>query len=176
LDKPPHRDPSLAPSPRSAWPYAIAAGVFALDRATKIIVERSVSLADEIKIIPGLFTIVHSENRGVAFGVFNDSESQWRTGLLIALSIAAVFGVSIALWRSRQMERLVCWAFALVLGGAAGNLFDRVISGRVTDFLLFYIGSYQWPSFNVADSAIVVGCGLLLLDQLRPKRKAAHVS
>jgi signal peptidase II len=74
------------------------------------------------------------------------------------------------------MPANLCWAFALVLGGAAGNLFDRAVSGRVTDFLLFYIGSYQWPSFNVADSAIVVGCGLLLLDQLRPKRRTAHVS
>jgi signal peptidase II len=156
--------------------FVLATGVFALDRATKLMVERSVSFYDDIKVIPGLFDIVHSENRGVAFGVFNDSDYQWRTVLLVALSIAAVIWVSVMLWRSRHLEALPSWAFALVLGGAAGNLFDRAISGRVTDFLLFYIGPYQWPSFNVADSAIVIGCGLLLLDQLRPKRRTAHVS
>ena len=63
----------------------------------------------------------------------------------------------------------------MILGGAAGNLFDRIAWGRVTDFLLFYMGRYQWPAFNVADSAIVIGSGLLLLDLLRPKRQAANV-
>jgi signal peptidase II len=147
-----------------------------LDRATKVLVERRVSFADDIKVIPGLFDIVHSENRGVAFGVFNDSQSEWRTFTLIALSIAAVIWISATLWRSRNLDRLLCWAFALILGGAAGNLFDRAVSGRVTDFLMFDIGDHQWPSFNIADSAIVTGCGLLLLDQLRPKRRTAHVS
>ena len=164
------------PADSRAKSFALAAGVFALDRATKLIVERRVTFSDDIKVIPGLFDIVHSENRGVAFGVFNDSDFQFRTILLVALSIAAVVWVSVMLWRSRHLDNLLSWAFALVLGGAAGNLFDRAISGRVTDFLLFYIGSYQWPSFNVADSAIVIGCGLLLLDQLRPKRRTAHVS
>jgi signal peptidase II len=164
------------PADSRAKSFALAAAVFALDRATKLIVERSVSFSDDIKIIPGLFDIVHSENRGVAFGVFNDSDSQFRTILLVVFSIVAVVWVSVMLWRSRHLESLPSWAFALVLGGAAGNLFDRAISGRVTDFLLFYIGAYQWPSFNVADSAIVIGCALLLLDQLRPKRRTAHVS
>ena len=149
--------------------FALAVGVLGLDRLTKWLVERDVSLSADYKIIPGLFDIVHSENRGVAFGVFNDSESQWRTLLLIALSIAAVIWVSVMLWRAKQPDRLLCLAFALVLGGAAGNLFDRLVSGRVTDFLLFYIGEYQWPSFNVADSAIVIGCILLIVDQRRVK-------
>jgi signal peptidase II len=149
--------------------FALAMGVLGLDRLTKWLVERDVSFSADYKIIPGLFDIVHSENRGVAFGVFNDSESQWRTLLLIALSIAAVIWVSVMLWRAKQPDRLLCLAFALVLGGAAGNLFDRLVSGRVTDFLLFYIGEYQWPSFNVADSAIVIGCILLIVDQRRVK-------
>src|SRR5215475_4345254 len=144
--------------------YGLAALVFAIDRFTKWLVETRVSAMDAIHVIPGFFDIVHSENRGVAFGVFNDSDSEWRTTALVLLSVIAVVWVGIVLWRSRHLERLLCWAFALVLGGAAGNLVDRAISGRVTDFLLFYIGSYQWPSFNVADSAIVIGCGLLLLD------------
>ena len=155
-------------------PFALAAGVFALDRVSKWLVERDVSLTADYKIIPGLFDIVHWENRGVAFGVFNDSESQWRTLLLILLSIAAVIWVSVMLWRAKRLSGLLGWALALVLGGAAGNLFDRAVSGRVTDFLLFYIGEHQWPSFNVADSAMVVGCGLLIIDQSRSKHNKAH--
>jgi signal peptidase II len=71
------------------------------------------------------------------------------------------------LWRAKRLDALLCWAFGLILAGAVGNLFDRVVSGRVTDFLLFYIGRHQWPAFNVADSAIVIGCGLLIVDQWR---------
>src|ERR1700683_2501138 len=122
---------------------ALAVGGLGLDRVTKLLVERHVSFSASYRIVPGLFDIVHWENRGMAFGVFDDSESQWRTLLLIALSIAAVIWVSVILWRSRHMDRLVSWAFALVLGGAGGNLFDRAVSGRVTDFLLFYIGDHQ---------------------------------
>src|SRR5579862_5531824 len=134
---------------------SLAVAVFVWDRLSKWLVERNVSFTDDFKVIPGLFDIVRSENRGVAFGVFNDSDSQWRTILLIALSIAAVIGVSVMLWRATRLNTLLCWAFALVLGGAAGNLFDRIVSGRVTDFLLFYIGDHQWPTFNIADSAVV---------------------
>jgi signal peptidase II len=156
--------------------FALAAGVFGLDRVTKWLVERYVSFTDDTKIIPGLFDIVHSENRGVAFGVFNDSESPWRTTLLVALSVAAVIAVSAMLWRAKRLDGLLCWAFGLVLGGAAGNLFDRMLFGRVTDFLLFYIGDHQWPTFNVADSAVVIGCGLLIVEQFRGKHGNANVS
>ena len=156
--------------------FSVAAGIVALDRITKWMIERHVSFADDIKVIPGLFDIVHSENRGVAFGMFNESGSQWITGLIVALSAAAVIGMSLALARGRGVGQLTAWAYALILGGAAGNLYDRAVAGRVTDFLLFYVGEHQWPSFNVADSAIVVGCGLLLVDQLRPRRTTAHVS
>jgi signal peptidase II len=156
--------------------FALSAGVFVVDRITKWLVERYVSVADDIKVIPGLFDIVHSENRGVAFGVFNDSESPWRTTLLIVLSMVAVIAVSAMLWRAKRLDGLQCWAFALVLGGAAGNLFDRMIYGRVTDFLLFYIGDHQWPAFNAADSSLVAGCGLLILEQFRGKHGNANVS
>jgi signal peptidase II len=83
--------------------------------------------------------------------------------------------LSALLWSPRRLDRRSLWGFSLILGGAAGNVFDRIAWGRVTDFLLVYIGRYQWPTFNVADSAIVIGCGLLLLDLLRPKRQAANV-
>ena len=156
--------------------YGLAALVFAIDRLTKWIIETRVSFTDTYKVIPGFFDIVNSQNRGVAFGILNDSTSEWRTTLLVVASIAAVIVVSVVLWNAQRLDRLFLWGLALILGGAAGNVFDRMVWGRVTDFLLFYIGEYQWPAFNVADSAIVVGSGLLLIDQFLPKRHAAGVS
>jgi signal peptidase II len=134
-----------------------------------------VSAFDTIRVIPGFFDIVHSENRGVAFGMFSDSTSPWRTTALIMASVAAVVVVSVMLWRANQLDRRSLWGLSCILGGAAGNVFDRIVWGRVTDFLDFYIGSYHWHTFNVADSAVVVGSGLLLLDLLRTKRQAQHV-
>ncbi len=156
--------------------YGLAGLVFALDRLTKRIVEQKMGFFDTHKVIPGFFDIIRSENRGVAFGIFNDSTSEWRTTLLIVAALAAVGMVSVMLWKAHTMDRFSVWGFSLILGGAAGNLFDRIVAGHVTDFLLLYVGSFQWPTFNVADSAIVVGSGLLLMDVLRSKRQATHVS
>ncbi len=155
--------------------YGAAAAVFALDRVTKWIIDTRVSFLDTYRVIPGFFDIVRSQNRGVAFGIFNESTSEWRTTLLVIASLAAIVVVSVMLWKAQRMDRLSLWGLALILGGAAGNVFDRIVWGRVTDFLLFYIRDYQWPAFNMADSAIVVGSGLLILDLMRSKR-TAHVS
>jgi signal peptidase II len=155
--------------------YGVSAAVFALDRLTKWIVDTHVSFLDTYRVIPGFFDIVRSQNRGVAFGIFNDSTSEWRTLLLVVASIAAVVVVSVMLWKARKLDRLTLSGLALILGGAAGNVFDRIVWGRVTDFLLFYIRDYQWPAFNMADSAIVIGSGLLMVDLLRSKRQAANV-
>jgi signal peptidase II len=154
--------------------YGLAAVVMILDRLTKWIIETRVGFFDTYKVIPGFFDIVHSQNRGVAFGLFNDSTSEWRTALLIAFSVAAVLAVAAMLWRPEKLDRASFWGFTLILGGAAGNVFDRIVFGRVTDFLELYIGEYHWPTFNLADSAIVIGSALLLLELLRPKREAAR--
>ena len=156
--------------------YGTAAAVFVLDRLTKMAVEARLSFFDEKSVIPGFFKIVRSQNRGVAFGFFDESTSAWRTTLLIVAALGAVALLIGMLWNSRRLDRWSVWGFALILGGAAGNLYDRIAAGHVTDSLLVYIGQYQWPTFNVADSAIVVGSGLLLLDMLRSKRQATHVS
>jgi signal peptidase II len=155
--------------------YGAAALVLALDRLSKWFIETTVSFLEPRRVIPGFFDIVRSENRGVAFGFFNDSTSEWRTLILVLLSVAAVIGVTVLLWRPERLDRLSRWGCALILGGAAGNVLDRILYGRVTDFLLFYIGDYQWPAFNVADSAIVVGSILLALGLLRPRPQAANV-
>jgi len=154
--------------------YGLAAGIFVLDRVTKWIIETHVSFLDTYKIIPGFFDIVHSQNRGVAFGLLHDSTSPWRTVVLIGFSLAALVLIAGMLWKADRLDRRSMWGLSLILGGAAGNVFDRIMWGRVTDFLEFYIGTLHWPTFNVADSAIVVGSGLLLLDLLKPKREAAR--
>ena len=155
--------------------YTAAVVVFALDRFTKWLVETRVSFVDTYRVIPGFFDIVHSQNRGVAFSLFNDSVSEWRTPLLLLFALAALVVVAVILWNAQRLDRLSLAGFSLILGGAAGNVFDRALWGRVTDFLEFYIGDYHWPTFNIADSAIVIGSGLLLLELLRPKRQAANV-
>jgi len=156
--------------------YSAAAAVFALDMATKRFIDRHVSDFATYTVIPGFFDIIRSENRGVAFGIFNNSTSEWRTTLLVLASLAAVILVGALLWRPERLDRLSIAGFALIMGGAAGNVFDRIVWGHVTDFLLFYIGSYQWPAFNAADSAIVIGSGLLLTHLVRARRQAANVS
>ena len=156
--------------------YLTAAVVFALDRVSKWLIESNVGAMDTHRIIPGFFDIVHSENRGVAFGILNDSTSEWRTVMLVALSLAAVVFVAAILWNAQRLEKLSRWGLALILGGAAGNVFDRAIWGSVTDFLEVYYREYHWPTFNVADSAIVIGSGLLLMDLLRSKQQAPNVS
>ncbi len=155
--------------------YTAAAAVFALDRFTKWLIETRVSFVDTYRVIPGFFDIVHSQNRGVAFSLFNDSASEWRTPLLLLFASAAVVVVAAILWNAERLDRFSLAGFSLILGGAAGNVFDRAMWGQVTDFLEFYVGDYHWPTFNIADSAIVIGSGLLLLELLRPKRQAANV-
>ena len=147
--------------------YSIAAAVFALDRVTKSAIESRVSFLDTYNVIPGFFDIVHSQNRGIAFGLFNDGTSQWRTLLLVVFSLAAVGIVATMLWNAGRLERLSWFGLSLILGGAGGNVFDRIVWGRVTDFLEFYVSTFYWPAFNIADSAICLGIGLMALEMLR---------
>ena len=153
--------------------YGLAAIVFALDRITKRIIEARVSVLDSHPVIPGFFDIVHARNRGAAFSMFADSTSPWRPFFLIGLSLAALVLVAGILRNAARLGRPTAYGLSLILGGALGNVFDRIVSGAVTDFLDFYIGSLHWPAFNVADSAIVTGSGLLLISLLRPKRQTA---
>jgi signal peptidase II len=149
--------------------FLIALAVIALDRVTKMMIARRLSLHDSITVIPGFFRIIHAENPGAAFGIFADSPSQWKVGLLIVFSIIALLIVSVLLWKNSHTMTSTGVGLSLILGGAIGNLWDRLVSRHVVDFLLFYIGSHQWPAFNVADSAIVVGACLLVFEILFTK-------
>jgi len=146
--------------------FVIAFLVVLLDRATKWAVAKQISLHDGIQIIPGFFRITHVENRGAAFGLFADSPAQWKIAMLVLFSIVALVVVTALLWRNSHAMTTTGIGLALILGGAVGNLWDRLLNGRVVDFLLFYVGQYQWPAFNVADSAIVCGAGLLVIEIL----------
>jgi len=145
----------------------IAIAVVVLDRVTKWAIVQTITLDDAINIIPGLFRLTHLENTGAAFSLFADSTSPFRTMLLIAFSLGALAVVSFLLWKERTIFNAGTLALSLILGGAVGNLWDRLTDGKVTDFLDFYIGIHHWPPFNIADSAIVVGALLLLMRMLR---------
>ena len=144
--------------------FLIALFVVALDRVTKWAIAHRLSLHDSIPVIPGFFRIIHAENPGAAFGIFADSPSPWKVALLIVFSIIALLIVSLLLWKNSHRLTSTGIGLALILGGAIGNLWDRLVSRHVVDFLLFYVGQYQWPAFNVADSAIVVGAALLVFE------------
>ncbi len=160
-------------------PFAIAAVVFALDRATKILVKTHLSAFDTWRVIPGFFNIVHTENAGVAFGLFADSSNPYRGPILIALSAAVLALIAAALLRPPKPREIRNWlarvALALVLGGALGNLYDRAVHGTVTDFVEVYADAHYFPAFNLADSCITIGAALLIVDMLRGGEKQRTV-
>lgn len=152
--------------------FLLALVIVLLDRWTKRLVAARIAMYTHIQIIPGFFRITHTENTGAAFSLFADSPSHWKTALLIGFSFVAMVIVSVLLWRQSQALNITGIALSLILGGAVGNLWDRVASGRVVDFLLLYVKQYQWPVFNLADSAIVVGASLLVIEILFHKAPA----
>jgi signal peptidase II len=154
----------------------IALIVVLLDRWTKDLAAKRIALYAHIQIIPGFFRLTHTENTGAAFSLFADSITPWKTGMLIAFSGIALVVVSVLLWRNHHAQRLTGIGLSLIMGGAMGNLWDRLARGRVVDFLLFYVKHYQWPVFNLADSAIVVGAGLLVLEILFHKSSGREES
>ena len=156
-------------------PFLIAAAVFFLDRITKNFIKAHLSLSDSIRVIPGFFNIIHTENPGVAFGLFADSTSPFRAVILIGLSAAVLVLITTVLVRLPKPGARGSWilplALAFVLGGAFGNLFDRTVHGTVTDFVEVYADNHYFPAFNVADSCITIGAGLLIIDMLRGREK-----
>jgi signal peptidase II len=151
----------------------IAASIIVLDRVTKLWIVGHIRPGSAIVVIPSVFRLTHVLNTGAAFSMFESSGSPLLVrNLLIAFSIAAVVVVLVLIWRMGRAVTFTALALALILGGAVGNLYDRVRYHFVVDFLEVHIIHYHWPDFNVADSAIVVGACLLLLEMLRPQRSA----
>ncbi|MDQ6678976.1 MAG: signal peptidase II [Acidobacteriota bacterium] len=162
--------------PRRLSVFLIAIAVFALDRWSKWLVETRFGPFDTKTVIPGLLNIVSSQNPGVAFGLFSESASKGRTALLVIFSVSAVLILGALLWRvdrpgsrgASRIDTLTAYGLACIFGGALGNVFDRVRYGTVTDFLDFYIGQTHWYTFNLADTAICTGAGLLFLAMWKP--------
>ncbi|HKD08662.1 MAG TPA: signal peptidase II [Bryobacteraceae bacterium] len=156
---------------RRLYAFLTAVGVFAADRWTKWLVENHFGPWDTRTVIPGFFNLVRSENPGVAFGIFAENASSQRTFMLVALSIVAILILTTMLWKIDRQDSLTATGLSLIFGGAIGNVYDRIRSGAVTDFLDFYTGSHHWYTFNLADSAICIGAGLLILSMLLSSRK-----
>ncbi len=141
---------------------AIAVLILAADQLTKKMVQASIPPQAVIPVVPHFFNLTHTQNSGAAFGLFSGSSSPWKTTLLILVSGALLVTVIGIVWRSRmQWESAV--GLSLILGGASSNLLDRILRGQVVDFLDFYFRGYHWFTFNLADSAIVMGAGFLIL-------------
>jgi signal peptidase II len=154
-------------------PLLISLAILLADRCSKIGIQRSMTSLDSVSIVPGWLRIIHTENPGAAFGILAEGNHWLRVGILIGVSVLVLAFVISALWgkKSTFTSPLARIALALVLGGAAGNLYDRVFIGTVTDFIEVYHGSWSFPAFNVADSAITVGAILLIFELMIPRHK-----
>ena len=148
---------------------ALAALVILIDQATKALVERAFDFGD-VKPVTGFFNLVLTYNKGAAFS-FLASASGWQAHFLTGIGIAASAFILYLLARHGH-QRLFSFALALILGGAIGNVIDRLTYGHVIDFLDFHAAGWHWPAFNIADSAIVGGAMLLILDELLRVRRA----
>ena len=152
------------------YPYlCLALAVLVGDQITKWQVEAHLMGAAPREVIPGLLNFVYVRNTGVAFGLFPANGELWATLALTVLGLGALAIVAVYFRRTPATERLLLTSLGLILGGAVGNLADRVLQGGVTDFIDFYFGSYHWHTFNVADSAITIGIGLMLFDVFRSR-------
>ena len=162
----------MSPAPRSAWYWLsfLALVILAADQISKFAVYRFTFAGSNHILIPGLLNLVHTSNPGVAFGLLANSQSPWLAKMLIVFSVAVIGLLVWLLATGRAGGRLGQCGLALILGGATGNVLDRVLRRSVTDFIDFHVGNFHWYTFNVADSAIVIGAGLVILELFRDWR------
>ena len=143
--------------------YGTCLAVLMADQASKWVILKNLPLGHSIPVVDGLFSVVHVRNYGSAFGFLNHADTQWQRWFFIISSIVAMGIIAWLLRQTTERDKLMTWGIGLVMGGAVGNLVDRLRLGSVVDFLDVFWGPLHWPAFNVADSAICVGAGLLLL-------------
>ncbi|THB70134.1 MAG: signal peptidase II [Desulfovibrio sp.] len=145
----------------------LAAVIVVLDQVTKYIITQALPLGGGRVVIDGFFNLVHVLNTGAAFSFLADQDGEWRRWLFVGLSCLAVVLIIYLVRLTHKASLLLLLGFGSVLGGAVGNLVDRVRTGEVVDFLDFYLGSNHWPAFNVADTGISVGAAALILAYFR---------
>jgi signal peptidase II len=146
--------------------YALALLAAVLDQLTKYWVSASFHYS-EARAVTGFFNMVLTYNKGAAFS-FLASAAGWQRGFFIGIALIAILVIGVLLARHAG-EKLFCFSLALILGGAMGNVIDRIALGYVVDFLDFHIAGWHWPAFNLADSAITAGAVLLVVDSFRPR-------
>jgi signal peptidase II len=168
--------PALSPATAAWLPKLrylfVSLGVIALDQWTKWLVEIHLPQHTSQPVISGFLNLTHVRNTGVAFGLFASQGMSGGSWMLTLLGLAALAAVAVYFWFASPHDRLLLLSLTLVVGGAVGNLIDRMSSGAVTDFIDVYVGTYHWPSFNVADSAISIGICLMAIDSFRSRKKA----
>jgi signal peptidase II len=161
---------SEAPRPNLIALSLLTVGALAADQLSKHAVEKYTLPGSLRVLVPGLLNLVHTTNPGVAFGLFADSENAWRAPLLITFSVGVIAMLVWLLATGRAGGRAGECGIALILGGAVGNVLDRFLHHSVTDFIDFHVGNHHWYTFNVADSAIVIGAALVVLELFRDAR------
>jgi signal peptidase II len=159
---------------RLRWLILTFAVVF-LDRASKAVIEAKTTEGWRHELVRHFIYMVHSKNTGIAFSLFADG-SPWIRYVLIAGSLGVIAALAWYLVAGSAVSARAAAGLALLLGGATGNLTDRILRGGVTDFFEVWFGSYRYPAFNVADSAITIGAILILLDVLLPRRSATKAA
>lgn len=153
----------IRPDSRYRILLGVAAAVFLCDQLSKFWVMAAIPFYASIPVVPGFFDLVHIRNRGAAFGFLNRHDIEWQFWLFLAATLVAA-GIIITLVRAaRPDQRCLVAGLGLILGGATGNLLDRIRFRAVVDFLDFHLGSWHWPAFNVADMAICCGAALVCI-------------
>lgn len=150
----------------------ISLAILVADQWSKWQIEARIPHHGANSVISGFLNLIHVRNSGVAFGLFAANGAARSELWLTVLGFVALAAVGSYFWRTSLEDRTLLVALALVVGGALGNLIDRIATGAVTDFVDVYLGSHHWPAFNVADAAISIGIGLLILDSLRTRPPA----
>ena len=162
---------TVHPRQRDLW---IAAVVIVLDQAVKAVVRRRIALNESIPVIPGFFDLTRVHNTGTAFGFMNATDFPFKTVILACVAVAALAALAMYAATLPVDQWLARTGLALILGGAAGNLIDRVMDGYVVDFVDLYWSGWHFWAFNVADASITVGVALMILDLMGTGRR--HVS
>ncbi|RLB19267.1 MAG: signal peptidase II [Deltaproteobacteria bacterium] len=155
------------------WP---AIAVFCLDQVSKWLVAHHIPLFQSRVIIPGLFNLVHTHNRGIAFGLLNRDSSSPTIFLITAASLVVIVVLIIWYVRSTEKDTFLTLGISLIMGGTLGNMTDRLRLGLVVDFLDIYLGRFHWPAFNVADSSITIGTFMIGLSLILSHKRSSHAS
>ena len=153
--------------------YIVALSVIVLDQASKLFIQATIPLGHSIPVIPNLFAIVHILNPGAAFGLLAARSSAFRNPFFVSISILAIGFIIYYRHRGLRSHSLASFALSLILGGALGNLVDRLRLGMVVDFLDVHYLQYHWPAFNVADSAITIGVSLMMLELILDEKRGS---